>query len=92
LQPGVSLLIKRAPAPIVPVGIAGAFESLPRGSIIPRVAPVFMPSPRCALAVSIGKPIDPARYRDMSREQQLVDLSLQIQIMQQRAERLRRKS
>jgi 1-acyl-sn-glycerol-3-phosphate acyltransferase len=92
LQPGVSLLIKRAPAPIVPVGIAGAYESLPRGNKIPRLAPIFMPAPRCALAVSIGKPIDPARYKDMSREQQLVDLSLQIQIMQQRAERLRRKS
>jgi 1-acyl-sn-glycerol-3-phosphate acyltransferase len=92
LQPGVSLLIKRAPAPIIPIGIAGAFEAFPRGSLVPRLAPICLPAPRCALAVAIGKPFDPARYQDMSREQLLVDLWLQIQIMQRRAEQLRRKT
>ncbi len=30
LKPGILLLIKRIAAPIVPIGIAGAFEALPR--------------------------------------------------------------
>src|SRR5262245_12817842 len=31
-KPGILLLIKKAPVPIVPVGIAGAYEAYPRGA------------------------------------------------------------
>src|SRR5438552_5239233 len=40
LRPGVQLLIKRAQVPIIPVGIAGAFEALPRWRWLPTPAPL----------------------------------------------------
>ena len=38
---GISLLVKKVKAPIVPVGIAGAFDAWPRGRNRPRFAPLF---------------------------------------------------
>lgn len=42
LQPGVMLLLKRAPVPVVVVGIAGAFESMPIGSTWIRPTPICL--------------------------------------------------
>jgi len=36
LKPGFIALLRRARCPVVPVGIAGAFEAFPRGTILPR--------------------------------------------------------
>src|SRR6185436_3601001 len=44
LKPGIHLLIKRTQAPIVPVGIAGAFDAWPRGRRFPMPAPLFWPA------------------------------------------------
>jgi 1-acyl-sn-glycerol-3-phosphate acyltransferase len=38
LKPGIQLLIKRAQAPIIPVGIAGAFDAYPRDQLLPTPA------------------------------------------------------
>lgn len=91
LRPGVHLLIKRSQVPIVPVGIAGTFEAFPRNRVLPKLSPLFLPATGAGVAVSIDRPIDPARYRDASREQVLNDLFQQVQHVQHRAERLRRK-
>lgn len=91
LRPGVHLLIRRSMVPIVPVGIAGAYEVFPRSRALPRFAPFFLPTTVGGLAVSIGKPIDPARYEGMPRQEVLADLSSQIQACQAHAEKLRRK-
>lgn len=36
LKPGFVALLRRVKCPVVPIGVAGAFESLPRGSYLPR--------------------------------------------------------
>jgi 1-acyl-sn-glycerol-3-phosphate acyltransferase len=91
LKPGVHLLIKRSGAPVVPVGIAGAYEAYPRTKKLPRFSPPFLPATDATMAVSIGRPLDPARFDDWSRERVLDDLFARISEQHQRAERLRRR-
>lgn len=92
-RPGVHLLIKRTDAPIVPVGIAGAHEALPRGRKypIPTPSPIFFGPGPSTLAVSVGKPIPASRYKGMPREQVLRELFEEVKKVQEEAERLRRK-
>jgi 1-acyl-sn-glycerol-3-phosphate acyltransferase len=90
LKPGVLLLIKRLEVPIVPIGIAGAFDALPRTRKWPKLSPFFLPPTGSDIAVSIGKPIPAERYRDMPREQVLIELQGELQHAKERAERLRR--
>jgi 1-acyl-sn-glycerol-3-phosphate acyltransferase len=91
LKPGVLLLIKRMAAPIVPIGIAGAFDALPRTRKWPKLSPLFLPPTGADIAVSFGEPIPAERYRDMPREQVLAELHAELQRVKERAERLRRK-
>ncbi|HXG13388.1 MAG TPA: lysophospholipid acyltransferase family protein [Gemmataceae bacterium] len=91
LKPGVHLLIKRARPPIVPVGIAGAYDAWPRWRPYPLPAPLFPPVGRGTVAVSVGKPIDPGRFADLPREKVLTELFAEIHALWQRAERLRRR-
>jgi 1-acyl-sn-glycerol-3-phosphate acyltransferase len=91
LMPGVSLLIKRAPAPIVPLGIAGSFDAWPRTRWLPRLSPIFLPAGKATIAVSVGPPLDPRRYENMAREEMLADLFKVLQSMQEQAEKLRRR-
>ncbi len=90
LKPGILLLINRMNAPIVPIGIAGAFDALPRTRKWPKLSPFFLPTTGADIAVSIGRPISPDRYRDMARELVLRDLYEELQCVKARAERLRR--
>jgi 1-acyl-sn-glycerol-3-phosphate acyltransferase len=91
LKRGVSLLIERVKCPIVPVGVAGAFAAWSRFMKWPKPAPLFLPPAPSTLAVSVGHPIDPARYAAMSRDEILADLHATLVAQQAAAERLRRK-
>jgi 1-acyl-sn-glycerol-3-phosphate acyltransferase len=91
LKPGVHLVIKRAKAPIIPVGIAGAYDAWPIWRSYPIPAPLFMPTKPGAIAVSLGKPIDSSRFTEMPREQALQELFGLIHAEHLRAEKLRRK-
>ena len=90
LKPGVSLLVKRVQCPIVPVGIAGAFAAWNRFMKWPRFSPPFLPAGDSTLGVSMGEPIDPARYKTMSRDEMLADLRNEIVKQTEVAKRLRR--
>jgi 1-acyl-sn-glycerol-3-phosphate acyltransferase len=90
LQPGIVLLIKRVQAPIVPVGIAGAYQAWPRTQRLPRPAPLFLPATDATMAVTVGKALDGRHYKDLPREQILQELFDELQKLQRRAERLRR--
>lgn len=90
LKPGILLIIKRIAAPIVPIGIAGAFDALPRTRHWPKFSPFFLPTTGADIAVSIGKPIAAERYRDMPRDQVLMELREELMCAKERAERLRR--
>ncbi len=91
LRPGLLLALKRTHAPIVPVGVAGAFQLFPRQNKLPHLAPLFLPAPHGGLAVSVGRPLAAQRYLDLPREQALKELGEKIAEMQKRAEKLRRK-
>jgi 1-acyl-sn-glycerol-3-phosphate acyltransferase len=90
-KPGVSLLIKRAKATIVPAGIAGGFAFWPRTHKLPRLSPLFLRATDATIGVSFGKPIDPAKYDKVPREEMLADLRLAVQAEMVKAERIRRK-
>jgi 1-acyl-sn-glycerol-3-phosphate acyltransferase len=91
LKPGVQLLVKRAQVPIIPVGVAGGFQALPRTRKLPHLSPLFLPATGAGVAVSIGQPQPAARYAEMPRDQLLVELGREIAVVRGRAERLRRK-
>src|SRR5262245_2320249 len=91
LKPGISLLIKRVKCPIVPVGIAGSFAAWSRFMKWPRFSPIILPPKPSTLALSVGKPIDPNRFRDMNREAMLADLRQALVTQKADAEKLRRK-
>jgi 1-acyl-sn-glycerol-3-phosphate acyltransferase len=91
LKPGIQLLIKKADAPIVPVGIAGAFDALPRTRKWPLLAPPFLPATKGSIAASIGRPLDPRPLRELPKERLLAELRAVLVAAKERAERLRRK-
>jgi 1-acyl-sn-glycerol-3-phosphate acyltransferase len=91
LKPGIHLIIKRALVPVIPVGIAGAYDAYPRKAKCPKLSPLFLPATEATIAVSIGKPLDPHRYATMPREETLKELFDKIRTMEKQAERLRRK-
>jgi 1-acyl-sn-glycerol-3-phosphate acyltransferase len=90
LRPGVALLIKKAQAPVVPVGIAGAYDAWPRWRLFPIPAPLFLPEQKGTIAVSIGPPLDGRKLADLPREKMLADLFEALQKAHDQAERLRK--
>jgi 1-acyl-sn-glycerol-3-phosphate acyltransferase len=91
-RPGIHLIIKKTKVPILPCGIAGAFETMPRSRHppIPGHSPLFLPPGRCTMASVIGKPLDGALFGKMPREEALTRLFEEVKSVQERAEQLRR--
>jgi 1-acyl-sn-glycerol-3-phosphate acyltransferase len=90
LKPGIQLLIKRTEAPIVPVGIAGAYEAWSRWRKFPVPAPLWLPAGRGCLAVSVGKPLASRRFAHLPRERALKELHQALETQWRRALSLRR--
>jgi 1-acyl-sn-glycerol-3-phosphate acyltransferase len=57
LKPGFLSVARRSKAPLIPVAITGAFEALPRTSLLPR---------RYPLRVAVGKAIEFAEFAELS--------------------------
>jgi 1-acyl-sn-glycerol-3-phosphate acyltransferase len=91
LRPGIALLLKRVRAPIVPVGVAGAYDAWPRWRPYPIPAPLFLAPSRRSVAVVVGKPRDPATLDGLSRAEMLALLHDDIQAVWKQAEALRRR-
>lgn len=90
LKGGVYVLLKRSPAPVLPVGIAGAFESWPIRKPWPRLAPLWGRPRAGTIAISIGAPLDRARLAGLPRDEALAELAGAIARERERAQRLRR--
>jgi 1-acyl-sn-glycerol-3-phosphate acyltransferase len=90
-KPGISLIVKRALAPIVPVGLAGFFNAYPRHQKVPTPGPLWMPGGKGTIAISVGKPLDARKYADLPRETMLTDLFSHVQSLKDRAEKIRKK-
>jgi 1-acyl-sn-glycerol-3-phosphate acyltransferase len=91
LQRGIALLIERSGAAVLPVGVAGAFDALPRRRLIPRLAPVFLPKGRATVAVYFGHAIAPEELATLSRPELLERLRKELETVSTQAEGLRRK-
>lgn len=91
VKPGVQLLIKRTRAPVVPMGIAGAFEALPYWRMVPTLSPLLVPAGKSTVAVWVGQPLDARRLADLPREQLVAELTAVLQDAKDRAEQLRRR-
>lgn len=91
LMPGVTLLVKKSKVPVVPIGIAGAWDAWPRWRRTPTLSPLFLPPNRASIAVSIGKPLDGRRLAEIGREEMLADLSAEMHKVWARAKKLRRR-
>lgn len=90
LKPGVSLLVKRVTCPIVPVGVAGAYQAWPPHRKLPLAEPLWRASAGRGIGVAFGKPIDPARYKGAGRAEMLADLGDEIRVAYEAAQRIRR--
>ena len=89
-KPGISLLIKRVKAPIVPVALAGAFHAWPRHRKLPGLAPLILPPSEATIAISIGKPIDPASFAGLKRDEMIVKMYDAVAVEFEKAKRLKR--
>ena len=78
LQPGVSLLVKRVGAPIVPVGIAGTFWAWSRDAMLPTPSPLFLPPSKRNIAVVIGKPRPAETIANLPRQEMLAVIHADI--------------
>ncbi len=67
MKPGFVALVRRANVPVIPVAVAGAYESFPRDAKFPRPG---------RIRVVFGQPMDPVRLAELShpgREDELVE-------------------
>lgn len=85
MKPGFISLVRRAQAPVVPVGIAGARHVMPRGAVVPRAR---------SIRIVFGEPLEGEELRrlcERGNEQEFVDVvKARIQVCVDRAERWRR--
>lgn len=89
-KPGIHLLIRKYPVPVVPAAIAGAFEAMPRTGGL-KLSPMFWPTTGADLAISIGHPIPGERFAEMPREQALQELFELVAEQRAHAEQMRRR-
>lgn len=78
LKPGFCSVARRARAPLIPVGIAGAYEAWPRKARLPRPA---------AIRIVIGPPISADAVSDWNDEQLVRELETRIRDCHARAQR-----
>ncbi len=90
LKPGIVPIMKGIGVPVVPVGIAGSINMLPRGARVPKLSPIFAPPNDASLSVSVGKPIASNTFAGMPREDVLEELARLIAAEKVRAEEMRK--
>jgi 1-acyl-sn-glycerol-3-phosphate acyltransferase len=86
LRPGVGLLVKRVRAPIMAVGIAGAYQAWSRHKKLPTLSPLFLPRAGQSMVVVYGVPRDPATLDGLARDEVLAVLYDDIAAVVKQAE------
>lgn len=82
LKPGFLTLARRSHAAVLPVGIDGAFDALPRHRYLPRLANI---------GVSIGEPILPDQAESLNDAEFLTEVDRRMRLAHAEARRLRGK-
>ena len=83
LQPGICALARRGQAPLVPVGIDGAFEAWPRTRRLPRPHVIHL---------RFGEPISTELVRQLDDDQLIGELDQRIRTCHALAQRGRRRA
>jgi 1-acyl-sn-glycerol-3-phosphate acyltransferase len=91
LKAGIALLFKRVKVPIVPVGIAGAYDAWPRWRKYPIPSPIFLAPNGRSIAVAYGRPREAAELLRLPRDEMLKILTDDIAQLVKEAEAVRRK-
>jgi 1-acyl-sn-glycerol-3-phosphate acyltransferase len=81
LKPGFLTLARRSQAAVLPVGLDGAFDALPRHRVVPRPA---------TICVSIGEPIPPAEATTLDDPTFLAEVERRMRDCHCRARRMRK--
>lgn len=89
LKPGVVVLIRRGGVPILPVGVAGAYEAWPVRRRWPRFSPLFFPDRSHSVAAVIGEPIPAGALARLPPERMLKELGNVLADLAAQAEKLR---
>jgi 1-acyl-sn-glycerol-3-phosphate acyltransferase len=89
-KPGVTLLIKKAKCPVVPVGMAGAFAAWPIHESTPEFSPRWAPPTPKTIALSVGQPIAAETLLKESREGMLKILFDSVAAEVAKAEQIKR--
>jgi 1-acyl-sn-glycerol-3-phosphate acyltransferase len=79
LKPGFIAVARRSKAPLMPVGLDGAYQAWPRTAWLPRAG---------RIGVAIGKPISPEQVAALSDEDLLAELEQRILVCHARAREL----
>jgi 1-acyl-sn-glycerol-3-phosphate acyltransferase len=80
LKPGFLAVARRSQVPLIPVAITGAYEALPRGTILPR---------RFPLRIAVGRPVEFCEYEKLTDAQALELLTERLNGCFQLAQSLR---
>ncbi len=91
LKAGISLIVKRTSAPIIPCGLAGCYDMWPRQAKRPKLSPLFMPDAGRSVAVVFGEAVPAELYRSLDRDAILADMHERIVKAHAAADQLRRK-
>jgi 1-acyl-sn-glycerol-3-phosphate acyltransferase len=91
LKAGIALLFKRVRVPILPVGIAGAYDAWPRWRTFPIPSPAFLAPSKSSIAVAFGQPRDAKELLSIPRDEMLALLTSDIARLMKEAEAMRRK-
>ncbi len=92
LKSGIALLLRKAKVPILPVGIAGAYEALPIWRKYPRFAPLGWPGLDAGIAAVIGPVIPCEKLLSLPTEEMLRHLQGVLAELKEQAERIRKKA
>jgi 1-acyl-sn-glycerol-3-phosphate acyltransferase len=88
LKPGIVALLRRAKMPILPVGIAGAYELWPIRRPMPKLAPLIVPG-NSRITIVVGQPIDSTTLLHMPPFQIMDVLFQELRKVQSQAETAR---
>ncbi|WP_020471943.1 lysophospholipid acyltransferase family protein [Zavarzinella formosa] len=90
-KPGLLLLLKKVQCPIVPIGVAGTYQTFSRHHKFPSFCTIFTPADDRCIALSVGKPVMPEEYGQWSRDEILQKLFEVVQAQEAEAKKLQRK-
>jgi 1-acyl-sn-glycerol-3-phosphate acyltransferase len=90
LKAGISLIVKKTSAPIIPAALSGPYDAWPRHARWPKWSSLMLPDEGRSISVAFEPPVPDGLYRKLEREAILADLRERISRALARANSIRR--